>query len=100
MSWGIALVWIAVVTIGPIFCLGFFVCLFVCFKRKLVIFDELCIFEVKMRDFQVRSGILEEKMHHFRVEWGILEEKLHFLLVKWGILEEKLHEFRLHVRFL
>ena len=76
------------------------VCLFVCFKRKLVIFDELCIFEVKMRGFQVRSGILEEKMHHFRVEWGILEEKLHFLLVKWGILEEKLHEFRLHVRFL
>ena len=51
------------------------VCLFVCFKRKLVIFDELCIFEVKMRDFQVRSGILEEKMHHCRVTWGISTEK-------------------------
>ena len=55
-----------------------FVCLFVClfvFKRKLVIFDKLCIFEVKMRDFQVRSGILEEKMHHCRVTWGISKEK-------------------------
>jgi len=29
MSWGIAPVWIAVVTIGPIFRLVFFVCLFV-----------------------------------------------------------------------
>ena len=55
--------------------LNVFVCLFVCFKRKLVIFDELCIFEVKMRDFQVRSGILEEKMRDFQVKWGILEEK-------------------------
>ena len=41
-----------------------------------MIFDELCIFEVKMRDFQVRSGILEEKMHDFGVKWGILEEKM------------------------
>ena len=54
--------------------LNVFVCLFV-FKRKLVIFDKLCIFEVKMRDFQVRSGILEEKMHHCRVTWGISKEK-------------------------
>ena len=52
------------------------VCLFVCFKRKLVIFGELCIFEVKMRDFQVRSGILEGKMCDFRGKWGILEEKM------------------------
>ena len=31
-------------------------CLFVCFKRKLVIFDELCIFEVKTRDFHLNGG--------------------------------------------
>ena len=41
------------------------VCLFVCFKRKLVIFDELCIFEVKMRDFQVTWEIFGEKMRDF-----------------------------------
>ena len=74
------------------------VCLFVCFKRKLVIFDELCIFEVKMRDFQVRSGILEEKMHHCRVTWGISKEKspffFFFFLVKWGIFEEKMSDFQ------
>ena len=61
-----------------IFGLNVFVCLFVClfvFKRKLVIFDELCIFEVKMHDSQVRSGILEEKMHHCWVTWGISKEK-------------------------
>ena len=33
------------------------VCLFV-FKRKLVIFDKLCIFEVKMRDFLLNGGFL------------------------------------------
>ena len=68
------------------------VCLFVCFKRKLVIFDELCIFEVKMRGFQVRSGILEEKMHHCRVTWGISKEKspffFFFFFFKWGFFEE------------
>ena len=81
--------------------LNVFVCLFVClfvFKRKLVIFDKLCIFEVKMRDFQVRSGILEEKMHHCRVTWGISKEKspffFFFFLVKWGIVEEKMSDFQ------
>ena len=47
-----------------------FVCLFVCFKRKLVIFDELCIFEVKMRGFQVKWGILEEQMCEFWLNGG------------------------------
>ena len=79
------------------------VCLFVCFKRKLVIFDELCIFEVKMRDFQVRSGILEEKMHHCRVTWGISKEKSPFFFFFWlngGFSKRKCMIFRLHGRFL
>ena len=79
--------------------LNVFVCLFVCFKRKLVIFDELCIFEVKMRDFQVRSGILEEKMHHCRVTWGISKEKSPFFLFFWlngGFLKRKCVIFRLN----
>ena len=72
------------------------VCLFVCFKRKLVIFDELCIFEVKMRGFQVRSGILEEKMHHCRVTWGISKEKspfFFFFLFNWGFFKKKFFIF-------
>ena len=37
------------------------------------------IFEEKMRDFWVRSGILVEKLHRFRVKCGgISEEKWRF----------------------
>ena len=55
-----------------------------------MIFDELCIFEVKMRGFQVRSGILEEKMHHCRVTWGISKEKSPFFLwLNGGFLKRK-----------
>ena len=57
-------------------------------------------FEEKMRDLQIKWGIVEGKMCDFRVQWGILEEKLCFFLVKWGISEEKMHDFRLDVRFL
>ena len=70
------------------------VCLFVCFKRKFVIFDELCIFEVKMCGFQVRLGIFEEKMYYCWVIWGIFIEKQFFFLVKWGIFEEKMRDFQ------
>jgi len=43
MSWGIAPVWIAVVTIGPIFRLVFFVCLFV-FLFLLFVFVAVFLF--------------------------------------------------------
>ena len=42
------------------------------------------IFEKKMRDFGVRSGILEEKMHHFWVTWGISEEEWRFFGLSGG----------------
>ena len=51
------------------------VCLFVCFKRKLVIFDELCIFEVKMRDFQIKWGFLKGKCVIFGVNGGFSKRK-------------------------
>ena len=50
------------------------VCLFVCFKRKLVIFGELCIFEVKMCNFQDKWGIVEEKMCEFWLKGGFSSE--------------------------